>query len=211
MGTAASPRPRRPRSARSQRKRAKPYFALLFFSSMFLVSGAFFAPRAPRWACDVWRRVAGGAPVKVEGMQDLPEGRSTCGPPYTVRGIPDYTHRVKIHAGQKDKSCFRMVGFGNRLFVCADLLAPPESIGDILTARAFTGHAYLADERPWGDLLRKEFKRSYNQGVPAQALVVMAGYDPERSSGRFVALTLTCLVCILSLWAIIHFSKRLRE
>jgi len=173
-----------------------------------LGTGAYFYYEIPEWIGGINRFILRRAAVTLGGPADLPLGRHGCGVRYAVKGTPDYTHVVRQPTDRGVDSCFRMVGFQNRLIVCARHLETPASIDHLLTPQTFTGPLVLLEKTRLEEALRRGFKRFHNVEFPPSAYILFDGQDPGPSREHFLVLTLTGIVCIISCCEIIKSARR---
>ena len=95
--------------------------------------------------------------LRIRSESDLPAQSGVRGQPAEISGIPDYKNVVRFPYDGKTLTCYRMVGFRNRLIVCSDRgLKRPEAIDEIIKERTIRGSLETLSKSPLEDRLRKD-------------------------------------------------------
>ena len=117
-----------------------------------------------------------------------------------VQGIPDYEGRVRVHSGQGMLTCFRMVGFENRIFVCTDgRLQEPEEVEDVLRELHFSGYLQSLAGSRLEEALTRQFVRERGIRPAPGAWILLTGGMEGPSLLKTVLLIGCLLLCILLL------------
>jgi hypothetical protein len=174
---------------------------------LFLTSGVYFYYETPEWIGGINRFLIRKGPVSLNGLEDLPKKKPISGMVYCVKGIPDYTHIMRQPRDGEVDSCFRVVGFQNKLLVCTRQLETPGSINEILTPQVFTGPLFLLEKTPLGEPLRRGFKRFHSIELPQIAYVLFDGVDTGPSLKKFLLLCISAMVWIFSLSGILKYIR----
>ena len=126
-----------------------------------------------------------------------------------VQGIPDYEGRLRVHSGKGVLTCFRMVGFGNRLFVCTDGgLKNPEEVEEVLQGLSLTGSLHPLEGSRFQDALERGLLGERGIRPAAGAWLLLAGSLQGPSLRKAVLLLICALLCIFFLTRFILSLRR---
>ena len=141
---------------------------------------------------------------RIESEADLVRLSGTRGHPAEVVGIPDYKNMVRFPYEKKILTCYRMVGFENRLFVCKwNGLARPKAIDEIIQNRTVRGKLGGLNRSPLEDRLRRVFLRAGNIGVAEDAFLLLEDRRPLPSVLEVGFLSLCLILCCFFAYRVI--------
>lgn len=143
--------------------------------------------------------------LEIEGESDLPPASEARARPAEVAGVPDYEHSLRLPHEGSTLTCYRMVGFGNRLVVCSRKgLKRPEAIDEIIKERVIRGRLERLGDGPLDDRLRRMFQESGKIRLPSEGFLLTEEQAPLPSPVRLGFLALCLILCCLSAYGLIQ-------
>jgi len=186
--------------ARRKKRAAGTGGRILLLLLVLVFGGVVFWQRAPL-VTGIQVHVLGGRGVQpIRAVADLDRARGIFSPLVNVTGIPDYEHRLRFPAREGTLTCFRMIGFETRLFVCSEGdLKMPEAIQDVLRERSFSGRLEDLKHSRFGEPLTRGFARTYKIHPASDAGVVRVGRLQAPSLAWTLALAGCLMLCFFFL------------
>jgi hypothetical protein len=143
--------------------------------------------------------------VRVESPSDLPSGSGGPSRPALVVGIPDYKNQVRFPYERKILTCYRVVGFENRLCVCTEEeLKAPEAIGEVIQSRTVRGRLEGLAGSPLEDRLRRLFWRASSIRLEENAFLLTEDPSPLPSLFKLGLLCLCLILCCFFAFRVIQ-------
>ena len=158
---------------RSGKKKSGSRFGkLLLLFLFFLTAAVVYRERADLVGGVKTHLLRQSDPLVVKNIGDLPVVKGPDMQAVKTVGIPDYKNSYRFPFQQDMLTCYRMLGFENRMFVCTgEELKPPEEIDEIIRPRAVKGRLVRLDRSPLETPLRRGLKRTHRI-VPADDALV---------------------------------------
>ena len=142
--------------------------------------------------------------LRIQSETDLPPVSRARTRPAEISGIPDYKHAFRVPYKGKILTCYRMVGFENRLCVCTEQgLAEPKAIDEILRERTLKGRLEVLGKSPMAESLRRLFLKTGGIRVAEDAYLLTEDRSPLPSKEKLGFLAFCVVVCCLSAYRLI--------
>jgi len=139
-------------------------------------------------------------PLVVEGKDDLPPGGTCCDQPARVVGIPDYRNPVHLPVGGRQITCFRFLGFDNRLIACSPAgLKQPQDIEEIIRKRSLEGGLSLPRSSPLRASLQRGFRSRIGTELEPDSYLLWEERPRGPSPVKIASLVGAVLLCGYSL------------
>ena len=141
---------------------------------------------------------------RIRSEADLPprSGAGAC--PAEVVGVPDYKNVPRFPNEGVILTCYRMVGFGNRLCVCSEKgLAKPKAITEIIKSRTIRGRLETLQKSVLNTSLRRHFLKAGNIRLAEDAFLLTEDDRPLPSRGKMGLLAGCAFLCCFFAWRLI--------
>jgi hypothetical protein len=142
--------------------------------------------------------------LEVEDEEGLPAPSEVQVRPTEAMGIPDYKNPIRFPYEGKTLTCYRMVGFRDRLVVCSDKgLKRPEAIGEIIKERSIRGRLERLNKSQMNDSLRRIFLKASSIRLAEDAFLLYEDPAPLPSKVKVGFLAFCVVVCCFSAYRLI--------
>ena len=132
--------------------------------------------------------------LRIESHSDLPGQSEGHVRPAVVKGIPDYKNEVRFPYKKKILTCYRMVGFENRLCVCSwKGLRAPKAIDEVIQSHTVRGRLEAFHGSPLEDRLHRLFLRVGSIRLEGNAFLLFEDRFPRPPLIK-VGFLCTCLI-----------------
>jgi hypothetical protein len=142
--------------------------------------------------------------LRIRSESDLPPSAEARVRPAEVVGIPDYKNAPRFPNAGMTLTCYRMVGFGNRLCVCTERgLASPNAIGEIIKARTIRGRLVPLKKSRLNDSVRRIFLKTGSIRLAEDVWLLYEDPTPLPSKGKLGFLAFCAVLCCFSAYRLI--------
>ncbi len=140
----------------------------------------------------------------VESAKDLPAPGVQSSQTVRVQGIPDYKNPCSFKIRGLEFTCFRMIGFENRLVVCSpEGLKTPKGIDQLLKPVSARGHLIPLKGFPSEKEFRQLFKKTSKISLDDRVFVLAKDRISIRPYGKTIVLFGCLILGLFSLYRII--------
>ena len=141
---------------------------------------------------------------RIQSQSDLPPRSGAHACPAEVVGIPDYKNVPRFPNRGVILTCYRMVGFGNRLCVCSKKgLARPKAITEIIKSHTIRGRLEALKKSDMNDSLRRLFLKVGGIRLAEDAFLLYEDEKPLPSKGKMGLFAGCALLCCFFAWRLI--------
>jgi hypothetical protein len=142
--------------------------------------------------------------LRINSESDLPPSAEAHVRPAEVVGIPDYKNAPRFPNSGKTLTCYRMVGFGNRLCVCTERgLASPKAIGEIIKERTIRGRLEILTKSQINDSLRRIFLKTGSIRLAEDVFLLYEDPTPLPSKVKLGFFAFCAVLCCFSAYRLI--------
>ncbi len=172
----------------------------IFFLFIFIIMAVIVYMERTEFLFGLKGYLYGDTDIKeIQALGDLPPPKGLYPQDVKAIGIPDYKNVCRFSFQEEFLTCFRMVGFANRLLVCSDKgLDNPEAIDEIIKPRKFQGRLTRLNNSPYQKTLRRCFKKTGGVHLSSDGSLLLDGQSSLPPLKKIVFLSFCLVVCCFS-------------